>query len=403
MNRKSLGLCAVVLLTGCIASGAEDGPLRLFGGEARFDTQSIFEAGRLPNVIVTTKGTVIVVHGAYDGKKKEWWDKGVQVRRSEDGGKTWGKAITVANPGWNGGGAVVDESNGDTLIFVEHFIWPHSPTAQTLHRSKDDGKTWKTETPVIKPDAKGRKASLQMAEHGIQLQRGKHKGRLIRPARYYGPGGDLGKNFPITFNNALYSDDGGKTWTASTPFPAMGTGEGAVAELSDGRLYYDSRRHWDPKGSTYDKSMRWHAWSDDGGATWKDPMISKVLPDGARGAIGPGSGCLAGLVRLPVKGHDILIYSNCDSKSGDRKNISVWTSFDGAKTWPIMRRVFEGPSAYSSLNVGRAGTPSEGWIYIQMEAGKKHRYQGGQIARFNLTWLLGGKKTGDGEVPGWVK
>ena len=256
---------------------------------------------------------------------------------------------------------------------------------------------------MIKPDTEGRKASLQMAEHGIQLKRGKHKGRLIRPARYYGPGGDLGKNFPIAFNNALYSDDGGKSWLASTPFPAMGTGEGAVAELSDGRLYYDSRRHWDPKGSTYDKSMRWHAWSDDGGATWKDPAVSKVLPDGARGTTRPGSGCLAGLIRLPVKDRDILIYSNCDSNKSDRKNVSVWVSFDGAKTWPIMRRVFEGPSAYSSLNVGRAGTPSEGWIYIQMEAGKKHRYQGGQVARFNLTWLLDGKNTGDGELPGWVK
>ena len=183
----------------------------------------------------------------------------------------------------------------------------------------------------------------------------------------------------------------------------MGTGEGAIAELSDGRLYYDSRRHWDPKGSAYDKSMRWHAWSDDGGATWKDPAVSKVLPDGARGATKPGAGCLAGLIRLPVEGRDILLYSNCDSDGPDRKHVTVWASFDGAKTWPIKRRVFEGPSAYSSLNVGRAGTQSEGWIYIQMEAGKKHRYQGGQIARFNLSWLLAGQKTGDGELPKWVK
>ena len=397
-----LSPCVVVLLGSTVACTG-DGPLKAFQGEARFDTQALFEAGRLPNVIVTTKGTVIVVHGAYDGKKKEWWDKGVQVRRSEDGGRTWGPAITVANPGWNGGGAVVDEANGDVLVFVEQFTWPHPPTAQTLHRSKDDGKTWTTETPVIKPDAKGRGASLQMADHGIQLKRGKHKGRLVRPARYYGPGGDLGKNFPVMFNYALYSDDGGKTWVASTPFPAMGTGEGAIAELSDGRLYYDSRRHWDPKGSAYDKSMRWHAWSDDGGATWKDPEVSKVLPDGARGATKPGSGCLAGLIRLPVEGRDILLYSNCDSDGPDRKHVTVWASFDGAKTWPIKRRVFEGPSAYSSLNVGRAGTQSEGWIYIQMEAGEKHRYQGGQIARFNLSWLLAGQKTGDGELPKWVK
>jgi sialidase-1 len=108
---------------------------------------------------------------------------------------------------------------------------------------------------------------------------------------------------------------------------------------------------------------------------------------------------MAGLVRLPVKGRDILLYSNCDSQGGDRKNVSVWASFDGAKTWPIKRRVYKGPSAYSSLAAGRQGTPSEGWIYIQLEGGPRHRYQGSQLARFNLSWLLQGEKTGDGAPP----
>ena len=36
----------------------------------------------------------------------------------------------------------------------------------------------------------------------------------------------------------------------------------------------------DPKGL---KSMRWEAWSEDDGATWKDLAISTVLPDGPRG------------------------------------------------------------------------------------------------------------------------
>ena len=28
---------------------------------------------------------------------------------------------------------------------------------------------------------------------------------------------------------------------------------------------------------------------------------------------------------------------------------------------------------------------------------------GSAVAKFNLSWILGGKKTGDGEVPSWVK
>ena len=67
------------------------------------------------------------------------------------------------------------------------------------------------------------------------------------------------------------------------------------------------------------------------------------------------------------------------------------------RSWPIKRLIFEGPYAYSSLNAGRPGTASEGWIYLHFEGGP----QGGStIARFNLSWLLDGGPTGDGGLPG---
>jgi sialidase-1 len=58
--------------------------------------------------------------------------------------------------------------------------------------------------------------------------------------------------------------------------------------------------------------------------------------------------------------------------------------------------VFDGPSAYSSMNAGRPGTPSEGWIYLHFEGGPGG---GSQVARFNLAWLLQGMPTGDGAIP----
>ena len=102
--------------------------------------------------------------------------------------------------------------------------------------------------------------------------------------------------------------------------------------------------------------MRWEAWSDDGGETWTDLTVSTILPDGP---LDPAGGCLGGLVRLPVCGRDVLLYSNCDSPSG-RKDMAVWASFDGGKTWPIKRRVFDGPCAYSSLNAGRPARQAKG-------------------------------------------
>ena len=78
----------------------------------------------------------------------------------------------------------------------------------------------------------------------------------------------------------------------------------------------------------------------------------------------------------------------------DGNGVTVWASFDGGKTWPLKRLIEPGPSAYSSLNAGRPGTSSEGWIYIHYEAGR-----GSKLARFNLAWLLDGEATGEGTVP----
>ena len=102
-----------------------------------------------------------------------------------------------------------------------------------MYVSSDDGKSWKKIPTMIKPDSKGNAPSMHMNEHGITLRHGKHKGRLIRPSRWYA-GQNHRSKWPEHYTNAIYSDDGGKTWQTSEPFPAKGTGEAMLAELSDG-------------------------------------------------------------------------------------------------------------------------------------------------------------------------
>ena len=80
--------------------------------------------------------------------------------------------------------------------------------------------------------------------------------------------------------------------------------------------------------------------------------------------------------------------------SSSRKQGTIWGSFDGGKTWPIKRLIYEGQFAYSSLNVGRPETGSEGWVYLHVES-----EGGSKVARFNLSWLLEGELTGDGHIP----
>ena len=353
-----------------------EGKLESLLGEPKLDLQQVYKGGRFPNIVVAVNGTVLAL-----------WN-GVKVRRSEDGGATWGPEIMVGK-GFMGGGAIVNEVNGEVLAFVERH---HPPAPLTVYRSRDNGKSWSEMDVAIKPDSNGNVPSMHMNEHGITLRHGAHAERILRPARHYA-GRNHRSKWPQHYTTAIYSDDGGKTWHTSAPFPAFGTGEAAVAELSDGRIYYNSRRHWAPKG--VNPLRRWTAWSEDGGKAWKKLSICQVLPDGPQNT---SYGCMGGLVRLPVKDRDILLYSNCDSPGG-RKLGTVWASFDGGKTWPLKRLVYDGRFAYSSLAAGRPETKSEGWIYLHFEGGPKG---GSTVARFNLSWLLKGEKTGDGELPKWV-
>jgi len=342
-------------------------------GTELFEVEQIFFDERFPNVVVALDGTVIAT----------WGSEHYRVRRSEDGGKSWGSEISIANPGFHGGGTTVDEKTGDILAFVEAG---HPPAALTVFRSKDHGKIWTPEEVIIHPDTKGNVPSMHMNERGITLKHGKFAGRLIRPSRVYA-GGNGEEFWDEHYTNAIYSDDGGKTWQSSEPFPAYGTGEAAIEELSTGTLYYNSRRHRSTDG--LNPRMRYIAWSRDGGHTWADLSVSDVLPDGPQGH---DYGLMGGLVRLPVDGHDILIFSNIDSPGHrwQRERGMVWASFDGGKTWPVKRLVDEGGFAYSSLTAGRERTPSEGYIYLLYETIENGRYAGAKMARFNLAWITEG-------------
>lgn len=347
-----------------------------------FGVAPFYGADRFPNVVVCTDGSILAT----------WGRSAFKVRRSEDGGVSWSPVATVADPGFHGGGVVVDETNGDVLAFIED---KHPPASLHVYRSTDHGSHWEKQEFVVHPDANGNVPSMHMSEHGITLKFGPKAGRLLRPARVY--------DRPKGYNTAIYSDDGGRTWRASAPFPIIGTGEGAVAELSDGRIYYSSRRHWFEDENEL-RHERLYSWSDDGGETWAKSEYSSVLPDGPRyrgkerrGANFNGHfGMMSGLVRLPVKDRDILLYSNADTDGHERVRMTVWASLDGGKTWPVKRLVYEGPSAYSSLAAGRAGTSSEGMVFLFFEGGADGPDSGLQMACFNLAWVMEGERTGDG-------
>ena len=351
--------------------------LKSINEEPIFDTKQLFYGERMPNIVVAVDGTIVASFG-----KTEF-----VVRRSEDGGNTWGPIIKVSE-GINGGGLTVDEQSGDIIAFVEV---EHPPSKLKTFRSSDNGKSWKLSQIKILPDKNGKIPSMHMNEHGITLKKGKYKGRLIRPSRYYNAKNSSErksmykskKMWEGQYTNAIFSDDRGYTWYVSDPFPANGTGEAAIIELNDGSLYYNSRRHYYNDGNNH--RMRLIASSINGGENWDNMYISSALPDGPKNS---DYGLMAGLDRIPYAEQDILIFSNVDSDN-ERKNGMIWISFDAGKTWPLKKTIDKGKFKYSSIAVGRENTPSEGFIYILYEFGDfKDNYAGAKIAKFNMSWIL---------------
>jgi sialidase-1 len=335
-----------------------------------FDSQELFRNNRFPNLVIATDGGVL----AFCAQNQP-----LTLRRSEDGGDSWSNPIPISDHPGTMGAAVVDETTGHILVF-DHFL-----QHRAMYRSTDHGVTWHKQEVTIHPDRFGGVGITHGAEAGITLQFGKAKGRLILPARVFGPENSNDPAWwPYHYNTAIYSDDSGQSWQTSDPFPVLGTGEGALAELANGSIYYNSRSH------LATDAQRRIAWSHDGGHTWINPTACPDLPDGMRGT---RYGCMAGLTRLPNANQDTLLYSNLDSDHGHdlwggRRNITVWASFDGGQSWPLKRLVYDGPSAYSSLAAGRPGTASEGWIYLLYEGGPRGQHTDIYLARFNRAWLI---------------
>jgi len=341
---------------------------------AGIEIQDLFTGVRIPNITIATGGTVLAF-----GKS------GGLLRRSTDGGKTWTPAQEVGPDA--SGSAVVDENTGDVLVV--------NPRAACLYRSRDQGQTWQRETIVVKSNPLGHgspesgvPAQTSCSESGLTLRFGKHKGRLLMPARVQPPKGNNDQEWwPYNYNTAIYSDDGGKTWQTSAPVQS-GTGEGTLAELSNGDIYYNSRSHM-----SVDHRRR-IAWSYDGGQMFTDWRVCDWLyevgmPHYFKYGRKPSYGINAGLVRVPLEatgGKDVLLFSIPDNKGGDRVRMTVWASFDRGDTWPVKRLVYAGPSAYSSLAAG-----ADGAVYLLFERGTKKLYETIAVTRFDLDWLAGGK------------
>lgn len=368
--------CAVAgLLTLWLAAGANAAPL----GDIRttdlfVSGQNDYHAYRIPALVVTNSGTLLAF---CEGRKKSLLDSGdidTLLRRSTDNGKTWSKQQIIWDDQGNKCGLpcpVVDRQTGTIWLLL---VWSHGDDTETIiieqknkearrvyvTYSEDDGRTWAAPKEIT--------ADVKAADwthyatgpgNGIQLTRGRWKGRLVVPCDHIKAGT---KRY---YSHVIYSDDHGKSWRLGGSCPRDRTNESAVVELPDGRLMLNMRN--------YERSRNARAvcYSEDGGATWSDLRTDETLVEPI---------CQASILRYtwPVDdGKSRILFSNPASKK--RKKLTVRLSYDEGRTWPVARELHGGPSAYSSLAI----LPDRS-ILCLYENGANSPYEKITLARFTV-------------------
>ncbi|GMW01888.1 MAG: hypothetical protein AMXMBFR84_30240 [Candidatus Hydrogenedentota bacterium] len=347
--------------------------------------QGPYHTYRIPAVIETPKGALLAFA---EGRKEGQGDAGnidLIVRRSNDGGATWGEMKVLWDDGANTCGnpcPVVDDTTGAILLLMTHnlghdkegaIIRGESESTRTvwMMKSDDDGHTWTAPqeiTQSTKDPSWGWYATGPGV--GIQLKHGPHVGRLVVPCDHSYPDAEhsIGEGGFGFGSHVIYSDDHGETWHLGgvvRPF----VNECQVVELSapSGAMLLNMRAY-------FRRQLRSVARSADGGATWSNPVDDKALIEPV---------CQAGLVRVawPQSGTPgKLLFTNPASLK--RENMTARLSMDDGATWSHARSVYTGPSAYSCpIDLG----DEMGCLY---ERGEKHPYESIVFARFDEAWVV---------------
>lgn len=322
-----------------------------------------YQCFRIPAIVTTKNGTLLAF---CEGRKNNCSDAGnidLVLKRSEDGGKTWSKLQVVWDDGENtcGNPAPIVERKSGAIILVstwnlgtDHEKDIIAKTSKDTRRifvlsSKDDGKTWSGAEEITK-NVKQENWTWYATGPGsaIQVKKGKYKGRLVVPCNH------VEAETKSNRSHVIYSDDRGKTWNLGGITRQDSVNETTVAELSNGTLMLNMR-------NASKKRNRQVATSSDGGITWSD-----VYPDST--LIEPV--CEGHLMQYKAGRKTALAFSNPASKT-KRKSMTVRISYDGGKTWPLKKLIYDGPSAYSDMAVLPNGN-----LACFYEAGYAKAYEG---------------------------
>lgn len=348
---------------------------------------NLFRAGeagyalyRIPGIVVTPKGTVLVYCEARRNSRGDWGEIDLILRRGTENAAQWhppqkvpepkvpitrnpvAVAQKLGRPGditLNNPIAIADQKTG-----VVHFLYCAEYNRCFYVRSDDDGETFSEPKEItsafnpFRPEYDW-KVIATGPGHGIQLV----NGRLLVPIwMSTGTGGHAHRPSAVS---VIYSDDAGQNWkrgdiVCNHPEPLLNPSETAAAQLADGRVLLNIR-------SESKDHRRALSVSKDGATAWTVPTFQHDLPEPI---------CMGSLLALP-RGE--LLFANPDSPGRARTNLTIYLSRDQGRSWPVKKSLESGPSAYSDLAVA-----SDGTVLCFYENNSEKTLT---LARFNLSWL----------------
>jgi len=348
------------------------------------------------------------------------------VKRSTDGGRTWGNDIFIekkdgaywnanGHPGvkenWTNCAPVVDKITGKIFYFyaLNDFAKRNlQRVTKVFYKvSKDDGLTWSDRVEITDILNVKKDGSPNKDAHGKWILNGEGfpSDYLGRAMHMPGPGHGIqasdGRLILQLWNRTsvrntidkrlygvtiIFSDDGGNTWKFGgfVDEGKAGMNESRLVELENGSFYVNAR--WAMGGLAY----RMVSTSLDSTLDkWTTPISETDLPKSVT--------VDAGMIRLTrsskYKKSRILWSKSNDSteRAGAhahtyRNSMTVFMSYDEAKTWPVRKLLDTGWANYSDLAVLEDKT-----ILLLWGKGTGFNHQKVVVTRFNLEWLTDGE------------
>lgn len=284
-----------------------------------------------------------------------------------------GKKVYTVN---ENGDVFTKKSKNVGNIYTGGFFKEAHTSYLMMCYSDDDGLTWSKPMSLNSQVKKEYMSFIGPGPgNGIVLKNGKHKGRIVVPI-YYGT-----RKFPLRLSCcAVYSDDGGKSWSLgdtpnntrminSVKANCMTIGNNAmltesqIIEQSDGTLKCFMRNH-DPKRCVA------VAYSKNGGESWEDFRFVEQLPQ---------SICQLSVIKLENTEKPYVVFVNAADKS-NRKCGTVRLSEDDGETFAYSRILKEDDFVYSSLT-----QLPDGDIGILFEPDKECKEI--VFTKFSLDWI----------------